>query len=385
MKSILFLFLLFPAIPAVTQYCNEAMLLQKKGNWKKGLPGSRGGTAAEVQNEKKILDAIHNMIQSGYSPMGLEAGYQEAFLAIDPAAPANGYYYSIIPLNYYCDGDKLKTAHESSAWFQVAANYFDAEIYSTPELSQLSSGTGYHYIRDIPSEKDGIFVFPETDVSLGFGLKGSSHQWLVTYDKKLPFAFVTRKEFLETRKKILVNSQMQEAAGIKDLLSKKEMEKKFKEAEYKSDPEKLTHYLRMDFEVVKERYQTQLSGLERNYGTAFAKINAALQKPAAELNQPSIVKTDPHDPLSYLFTDDADPFGEVLIKPNPGYFNKKLPRSYPQFFFITLTGNQKEPVAAKFTADIQQALLFPTLKIMLGKAPGNPAVQTMNSAKSLIP
>ncbi|MBI5371642.1 MAG: hypothetical protein HZA79_06420 [Sphingobacteriales bacterium] len=385
MKLILFLSLLLPAMPALTQSCNEALLLQKTGTWKKGMPGSRGGTVAEIQKEKKTLEAIHNMVKSGYTPMGLEAGYQEAFLAADPATPVNGYYYSIIPLNYYCDGYALKTAHESSSWFQVAANFFDAEIFSTPDLSQLSSGTGYHYIRDLPAEKEGIFIFPETDASLGFGLKGKTYRWLVTYDKQLPFSLVTRKEFLETRKKILANSQVQTAAGIKDLLSQKEIEKKFKETEYKSAPEKLNKYLRMDYGVIKERYEKQQADLAKNYAPAFAKIEAALQAPAAEMAQPAIVKSDPHDPLSYLFTDDSDPFGEVLIKPNPGYFNKKLPRSYPQFFLITLTGNQKEPVAAKFIAGIQQALLFPALKAMLGKAPGNSAVQTGTSAKSLIP
>ncbi len=385
MKIILFLFMLLPAIPAVTQNCNEAQLLQKTGNWKKGMPGSKGGTVTDIQNAKKILEAVHNMIKSGYTPKGLEAGYQEAFLAVDPATPVNGYYYSIIPLNYYCDGINLKTAHESSSWFQVAANFFDVEIFSTPDLSQLSSGTGYHYIRDIPAEKESIFIFPETDVSLGFGLKGKSYRWLVTYDKKLPFSFVSRKEFLETRKKILANSQLQAAAGIKDLLAQNEMEKKFKETEYKSDSENLNKYLRMGYAVIKERYEKQQADLAKNYAPAFAKIEAALQKPAAELDQLSIVKTDPHDPLSYLFTEDSDPFGEVLIKPNPGYFNKKLPRSYPQFFFITLTGNQKEPIAARFTADIQQALLFPALKTMLGKAPGNKVVKNKSMGKTLMP
>jgi predicted lysophospholipase L1 biosynthesis ABC-type transport system permease subunit len=57
----------------------------------------------------------------------------------------------------------------------------------------------------------------------------------------------------------------------------------------------------------------------------------------------------------------------VLIKPNPGYFNSKLPRSSPQFFVVNITGNEKEPVAAKVLADLMKNFDFPALKDMLGK------------------
>ena len=89
--------------------------------------------------------------------------------------------------------------------------------------------------------------------------------------------------------------------------------------------------------------------------------------PAAELNQHAIVKDDPNDHFSYLFTTDDDGFGKVLIKPNPGYFNTKLPRSSPQFFWVYVRANHKEPIAAKFMADIMKAVDFATLKNMLGK------------------
>ena len=89
--------------------------------------------------------------------------------------------------------------------------------------------------------------------------------------------------------------------------------------------------------------------------------------PPGELNQPAIVKNDPQDHLSYLFTDDNDPFRKVLIKPNPAYFNTKLPKSSPQFFWMFITGSHKDKIAAKFMADIIKAVDFATLKNMLGK------------------
>ena len=93
-----------------------------------------------------------------------------------------------------------------------------------------------------------------------------------------------------------------------------------------------------------------------------------LGMPAEELNQQAIVKQDPDAKgISYLFTDDNDPFGEILIKPNPGYFNNKLPRSTPQFFWVYVAWDNNEPISSKFREDIMKAVDFAALKNMLGK------------------
>lgn len=89
--------------------------------------------------------------------------------------------------------------------------------------------------------------------------------------------------------------------------------------------------------------------------------------PAEELNQQAIVKDDIYDHLSYVFTNDADAFGKILIKPNPTYFNKKLPKSSPQFIWVYVRWNHKESIATKFREDIMKGVDFATLKNMLGK------------------
>jgi hypothetical protein len=57
----------------------------------------------------------------------------------------------------------------------------------------------------------------------------------------------------------------------------------------------------------------------------------------------------------------------VIIKPNPGYFNSKLPRSSPQFIVVNVTGNNNEPVAAKVMTDVLKDMDFAALRNMLGK------------------
>lgn len=367
MKYIFSTLVLFISLNALSQDCSDESLLKKAGTWKAGIKGSEGGSAADLAREKKIIGSIHTMIKSKYTPGGVEAIYHGAYNPPYPDMPANSYTYSILPLNYYCDGNNVKTAHETSANFSINANMFEAEIYETPDNSQVTYGIGYHYLTDMPVEKNGYWQFKTIDVPLGLGMRGKSTSWLITYDGKLPFAYVTQKEFLETRKIILANDRLQAASNSRDVLKRLEIEKEFKEKEYKNDPEKLAKYMKMDYTDSKARYEKLLADNEKNYRPAFDKIEAQLRKPAAELNQPAIVKMDPKDHLSYLFTNDDDPFGQILIKPNPGYFNKKLPRSSPQFFWIYERWNHKDPIATNFVSDINKAADFSVLKNMLGK------------------
>ena len=244
--------------------------------------------------------------------------------------------------------------------------YFDAEIYDNAQGGRLLA-EGFNVMNDLPIEKDGYWYFKEIDAGLGFGMTGKSSAWLITYDGKLPFSYVTKKEFLEKRKLALSDRMLMSASGFKDILKNKEIEKGFKEKEYKNDPDKLKKYMKIDYLEIKARYEKLLADNEKTYNPGFEKIDEQLKLPADELNKQAIVKMDPHDRLSYLFTNDEDGFGKILIKPNPGYFNKKLPRSSPQFFWIYVRANPKEPLAAKFMTDIMKAVDFATLKNMLGK------------------
>jgi hypothetical protein len=123
----------------------------------------------------------------------------------------------------------------------------------------------------------------------------------------------------------------------------------------------------MDYGQIKARYEKLLADNETYFAPAFTAIETQFTMPAAELDKPAIVKSDPHHSLNYLFTTDEDPFGKILIKPNPSYFSKKLPKSTPQFFSVYVRADSQDTIAAKFMADIIKAVDFKLLKSMLGK------------------
>lgn len=320
MKYIIISCLVFASMNTLyAQECTETSILQKPGVWKAGMKGSVSGIpASDLDKERRVVASLDNLIKSKYTPMGVEADFYGSFDRPDPEIPVNNYYYNILFLNYFCEGNVIKTAHETSTSFTISINRFDGEIYESPDENN-TSGEGFYFFKNIPAEKDGFLYFEES-ASLGFGMSGKSRNWLITYEGKLPYAYVSKKEFLE-KQRLMLSKALKDAAA----------------------------------------------GDQQNYKNALSKIENLMKMPGTDLSQPAIVRQDPHDYLSYQFTTDDDPFGRVLIKPNPGYFNLKLSRSIPQFFLVNLTGNDKEAVAAKAMTDIMKSFDFTALRNMLGK------------------
>ena len=327
MKYVLLLCALYASLNAYSQDCTQASVSQKPGVWKEGMKGSVTGIpAADLERERKVVAAIHLLIKSKYSPIGVEADFNGSYDRPDAEVSVNNYDYNIYFLHYYCEGNVIKTNHETSTSLSVSANRFDAKIYEKPDENNLP-GEGFYSMKKMPVEKDGNFYFEE-NAGLGLGETGKSKIWLITHDNELPFSFVTRKEFLEKQKNMLIMAMPKAIEGAN---------------------------------------QNFRSKTEQDFKKALAKIETLMKMPSAESDQPAIVKQDPNDYLSFLFTTNEDAFGKVLIKPNPGYFNSKLPRSSPQFFVLNMTGDDKEPVAAKVMADVIKDLDFSALREMLGK------------------
>jgi hypothetical protein len=327
MKYVLLLGVLYASLNAYSQDCTQASASQKPGIWKEGMKGSVSGIApADLDRARKVVAEIHLLVKSKYSPTGVEADFNGSYDRPDTEVPVNIYDYNIYFLHYICEGNVIKTDHETSTSLTVSVNRFDPKIYEKPDENNLPA-EGFYSLKKMPVEKDGNYFFEE-NASLGMGAAGKGRTWLITHDNKLPFAYVTKKEFLEKQKNMLLLAMPKAIESSRDNLKTK---------------------------------------TEQDFKKALAKIEILMKMPSSESDQPAIVKQDPNDYLSFLFTANDDPFSKVLIKPNSGYFNSKLPRSFPQFIVVNITGDDKEPVAAKVMTDVMKDLDFTALRNMLGK------------------
>ncbi|RFS14975.1 hypothetical protein [Emticicia sp. C21] len=337
---LLFVCYLISSIHLSAQNCTQETLAKIPGKWIEGMKGSTGSTSAtDLAKEKFIIGNIHKALQQAYKPMGLDADYNGIYYNTqDQYRWGNTYGYALRLMPYICTNNSTGKVHETSTSLTIAANNmaFGPEIYE-PFIDSSPWDMGFRSINKLPV-KQGNYYFYTEETGLGFGIRGIQANWLVTYDNKLPFLWVSRKEFLERRKQKLTQGRAQEMAQIKD--------------SYKNDEK-----------IQKEKLAIAMKG----YDIALAKVEADLKMSASELSQQAIVKQDPNTVMTHLFTNADDPFAKILIKSNPDYFDKKLPRNSPQFFSIALKGNDKDLILGNGMKELEKALDFDALKNMLGK------------------
>src|SRR5882672_3304737 len=109
MRYILLPGLLVITLNAFTQDCSTESLLKKPGTWKESSGVMQGVAAADLAKEKKTVATINSMIKSKYSPTGVFAEVNGGYSQPQSNIAVNEYIYSIIPLEYYCDGNIIKT------------------------------------------------------------------------------------------------------------------------------------------------------------------------------------------------------------------------------------------------------------------------------------
>jgi hypothetical protein len=304
---------------------------------------------------------VHNPLQAGYQPKGLDAAYSGSFQPAQYSHPLAYCWYTVFAERYFCEGDALVlNKFDINSIFTVAFNYVPfLEIFDT---TALDNGHGFKSLREgIPVEiRPGIWQFNDVKTSLGAGNEGLTKLWLVTYDGQLPWSFVTRREFLQ-----------QEMAGegprLKEQLASWEQMKKNNEQELKSDPARLSKYISGTHNPAIERVQSTYKKLMKEYDNALAKIDEQLSKNPDELNKRAIVIKSTQNNFDYAFTDKMEPFAELLTKPNPSYFKKGLKPAIPQMITISIKYDPKNPVMVGFASEIEKMLNLDYIKSFIGK------------------
>ena len=329
MKYVLINISVMLALVSYSQDCDEDVLQKKPGYWKAGMKGSTYNvTAPELAKGKAVLAAIHKMIDSGYDPIGCQALYANSFEAPSPNSGKNwvsgSYNYSLYILNFLCDpaiADKSKSyvAIATATTVNISANVI--QWLNTLHAADLPDDDRRGYLKLVkrPVLQDGFYMMSE-DIE-GESKKGNtikSYKWLITYDEKLPFKYVSRKEYL--------------------WIIKKKLEQTIKEdADHK-------------------QYYTQYTD----------KINEQLNMSDSVLAQPAVCKWNDEERFEGFVTE-GTPGSFIAIKPNLNYYRKNLAKSVPQFFTVVYKVAESDPVHVNNIHAIKEAVHFGALRKMLGK------------------
>ena len=328
MKYLILSALLFFSLHAFSQDCTKELLLQKTGTWKAGQQGSiQNVSATDLAKEKSVIATIHKMLNTNYIPKGCQVDYSTVFgkyLNAGDAWIADPYHYAMYILPFLCDSksadhSKYTVAISTATTVDITANV----IFSLNNLYAASIASddlrGYLKLKQRPQKKDGVWFMGEEVVGdYGSPNEIKEYRWLITYNDSLPFYYVSRREYLMIQKKRLEKS-LTDNPGDKDYTNK-----------------------------------------------FLNNINEYFKKSGDELDQPAICMWNDEERFQN-FVKEGTRGSFIAVKPNLNYYNKKLPKSTPQFFTIVYKISKGEPVFEENIEAIKKAVDFTTLKNMLGK------------------
>ncbi|MCU0384492.1 MAG: hypothetical protein MUE38_00575 [Flavihumibacter sp.] len=335
-------------------------ILAKNGGWKKGRSTLRAN-AANYAIQKRYTDAAHTML-AAYQPRGVQAEWYSVHGPLEPNTPVSAYSYVVMGMRYQCKGDSLSLAHETYNVLNLQINgNFNNMLYDNSTDYQ---GLGFHELREgIPEEiQPGIWKFKDIPTPLGFGINGLRKCWLLTYPGQLPWSFVTRKEFLQTRRKNLLRLLKEEEENLRKNLEDLERQKKDIEKILKNDPDKWAAYLKNDYEPAPGRYQEQFNKTKSSLDRAIERVNEQLEAPESELNQRAIVAQSSTQAYDYNFVQEGSQFSRIPVKPNPAYYKKGLGPSVPQFMELGIKYNPEDRVSLLFVQEMEKLINLQELK-----------------------
>ena len=327
MKYLLLCLATFLTGSAISQDCSKEWLRDKPGTWKAGLQGAvHNVSAINLAKEKAVIATIHKMVNTNYKPTGCQVTYSAVY-GKDPTPGqifvADPWYYSMYILRYICDGN---SADKSKFYVDVSTptkvNITANEIYSLNNLyaADLPADDfrGYLKLDRWPQKKEGVWFMGEEIVGdRGTTSEIKEYRWLITYNDSLPFTYLSRKEYLLIQKKRMEQTIKDEGAG--------------------------------------------------DFNDRFVKnIDDHLKQSEIELGKPAICRWNEEQRFTG-FVPEGTAGSFIAIKPDMGYYHKKLPLSSPQFFTVVYKVSAGDPVFEDNIANIKKAIDFTLLKNMLGK------------------
>ena len=362
------------------QPCDETSLMTIKGSWKKETDANPFPDESFPKNQfaqvNSRIDKMQKILQAAYpEPRGIEAKWYRTIsgkaLVQDGPVP---FEMSALFLAYYCNNNNNNTKElggETDTWFYVWAN----------QINWFAERVSYYTVNKQPvylltqrvGELNGSSLY------MGIHNKNSntgiahSHAQIITRAGQSPYLSIKRKTFLQS---LLKWNESQ---------FKKNMEAMEKNIPVRTDAEEES-YKKNQWAIIEKRTRPDRlanawENFLKNYLSSsqqkenlLAKIKKDYEneiKPAqdflansseAELAQPAIID----DLTGFKQFSTFEKGGRELVRLNPDYFDRKLPRFVPQFLIVYWRWD--DHAAGKyFNKQVEEHFNFTALKEMIDK------------------
>ncbi len=328
-------------LPAGQAGCDPEKIKTTPGTWITRADVNTGGlSAAELAAERKLIASIHQVFRDNYKPVGVTAShganYDMNSSEVDTRhANRYGHPYNYLLMNFpnYCKGGKVVKNDHSNATLVIGINhgptighfYDTIGLYDRDGNLNSNAHIGYKILEygvfkngQLPDVTDGWYAYggPDTRFPKDY------YWWITRKGNELPFQYVTRKEFL-LKQIVIQKTQITTMIKLRD---NKETQNVYKQSG------RLEDFINQNNKLI-EGFQKTIAAYQKD-----------LDKDEDWLNESSVIKSYYKDGLSrYVFTqlNDSEDF-IVPVKPNPAYYNRKLPKSGPQFMSIWLRVSDDE-------------------------------------------
>ena len=357
------------------QPCNNEVIMNTKGSWKKVSDANmNAGNQSQVISR---IDKMQKLLQAAYpEPKGIEAEWYRSnsgnSLVKGGSVP---YELNAFFLAYYCNTgtNKIELGDETGTWLYVWANQFNwfaeyVKYFSvknqpvyllTPQVGEFN---GYPLYKGIHNENSNT------------GIK-YSRSIIITRSGQSPCVPVTQKQYLKAF--LLYNEKKlpETVAGIekgfvvKTDAQEEEAKQKALESIAKNNradavERQKVAYLK-NYKPDKQKKEEWIAKTKKDYEDAMKPVqNLLANGTEQELEQPAIVDAVDFSKFNGFSTEAKG--GRRLVSLNPDYFDSKLPKYVPQFLIVYWRWDKGKP-QENFKNQLEANFNFNALKEMIDK------------------
>ncbi len=361
--------LLFANTLFAQQPCNDEIIMNTKGAWKKVSDANmKAGNQAQIITR---IDKMALLFQEAYpQPAGMDAKWYRSIqgnaIVNNGAVP---YQFNSLYKAWYCNQNlhKLLLGSETGTWAYVFVNdlhWFISEVAGI----KIDAITAY-FLPVKTGQWKGMTLYDRGSTQFD-----EHRAVLITRGNQLPYTPVSRRQYLKALKQNLENDKIiqidiNNKMTVRSDAEEEAARQKGMEAYAKSfRPERMEkakeNYLK-NYKTDKERKEEHLQRIEKDHAGKMKVIEDVWKSyNNNELEQAAII--EPFRTFKEFSTEDKG--GRIMVLLNNNYFNMQLPRYIPQLMVLYWRSESNNNAPSQFFKKEFEAN-FPVekLRLMLDK------------------
>ncbi len=379
---LLFFLLLFANNLIAQQPCNDEVIMNKKGSWKKlndanAFPDPDFPKSQFPQANSRI-DKMQNLLQAAYpEPNGMEAGWYRN-ISGHPVVKAGPFAYALqsLFLAYHCSYEKKIESEtetrkgETGTWLFVLANQLHSWFAEFIKYYVIQKQPVYL----LPKKKGTLNGYPLYEGNYNRTGERYSRAIILTRTGQSPYLPVIQKQFLKTflnynEKRFVKSLDAQEKRVVKTDAEEEVNKKKFLETLERTTPanklDRAKDNFLQNYVTDKQQKEKWIVDMKKRFEQDMKPARQLLAdslKPA--LQQPVIIDFDNLLEFKEFTTEEKG--GRQLVRLNPDYFDMSLPKYVPQLLIAHWSWDDRKP-ANEWRTRIEKNFDFNALKEMLDK------------------